>query len=98
MGGLSLWHWLIVLVIVVLVFGTKRLKNVGQDLGEAVKGFKKGINDHDKADADKDGKPPEQLPDARRDNGSDDVAARERRDDVAARPRDDDDRTPPASR
>ena len=45
MGGLSLWHWLIVLVIVVLVFGTKRLKNVGQDLGEAVKGFKKGMQD-----------------------------------------------------
>lgn len=44
MGGFSLWHWLIVLVIVVLVFGTKRLKNVGQDLGEAVRGFKKGLN------------------------------------------------------
>ena len=43
MGGLSLWHWLIVLVIVVLVFGTKRLNNVGKDLGEAVKGFKKGM-------------------------------------------------------
>ena len=48
MGGFSLWHWLIVLVIVVLVFGTKRLKNVGQDLGEAVKGFKKGVQDEDK--------------------------------------------------
>ena len=48
MGGLSLWHWLIVLVIVVLVFGTKRLKNVCQDLGEAVKGFKKGMQDDDK--------------------------------------------------
>ena len=47
MGGFSLWHWLIVLVIVVLVFGTKRLKNVGQDLGEAVKGFKKGMQDHE---------------------------------------------------
>jgi sec-independent protein translocase protein TatA len=47
MGGLSLWHWLIVLVIVVLVFGTKHLKNVGQDLGEAVKGFKKGMQDDD---------------------------------------------------
>lgn len=44
MGGLSIWHWLIVLVIAVLVFGTKRLKNVGQDLGEAVRGFKKGLN------------------------------------------------------
>ena len=48
MGSFSIWHWLIVLVIVVLVFGTKRLKNVGQDLGEAVKGFKKGLNDDDK--------------------------------------------------
>ena len=43
MGGFSIWHWLIVLVIVVLVFGTKRLGNVGKDLGEAVKGFKKGM-------------------------------------------------------
>ena len=48
MGGFSLWHWLIVLVIVVLVFGTKRLGNVGKDLGEAVKGFKKGMHDEDK--------------------------------------------------
>jgi sec-independent protein translocase protein TatA len=47
MGGLSLWHWLIVLVIVVLVFGTKRLKNVGHDLGEAVRGFKKGLEGDD---------------------------------------------------
>ncbi len=44
MGGFSLWHWLIVLVIVLLVFGTKRLKNVGQDLGEAIRGFKKGMD------------------------------------------------------
>ncbi|MCI4567905.1 Sec-independent protein translocase subunit TatA [Lysobacter sp. CFH 32150] len=48
MGGFSLWHWLIVLVIVVLVFGTKRLGNVGKDLGDAVKGFKKGMQDDDK--------------------------------------------------
>ena len=47
MGGFSLWHWLIVLVIVVLVFGTKRLKNVGQDLGEAMRGFKKGLHGTD---------------------------------------------------
>jgi len=45
MGGLSIWHWLIVLVIVVLVFGTKKLKNVGEDLGAAVKGFKDGMKD-----------------------------------------------------
>ena len=49
MGGFSLWHWLIVLVIVVLVFGTKRLKNVGQDLGEAMRGFKKGLNEDTEA-------------------------------------------------
>src|SRR5690606_37847229 len=48
MGSFSIWHWLIVLVIVVLVFGTKRLKNVGKDLGEAVKGFKQGVHDDDK--------------------------------------------------
>ncbi|MDI9238184.1 Sec-independent protein translocase subunit TatA [Lysobacter sp. LF1] len=47
MGSFSLWHWLIVLAIVVLVFGTKRLGNVGKDLGEAVKGFKKGMRDDD---------------------------------------------------
>ncbi len=47
MGSWSIWHWLIVLVVVVLVFGTKRLGNVGKDLGEAVKGFKKGMQDDD---------------------------------------------------
>ncbi len=45
MGSISLWHWLIVLVIVVLVFGTKKLKNIGSDLGGAVKGFKDGLKD-----------------------------------------------------
>ncbi|MEO6102483.1 MAG: Sec-independent protein translocase subunit TatA [Pseudoxanthomonas sp.] len=48
MGGLSIWHWIIVLVVVLLVFGTKRLRNAGQDLGEAVKGIKKGMKDDDK--------------------------------------------------
>ena len=43
MGGLSIWHWLIVLVVVVLIFGTKKLRNVGQDLGGEVKGFKEGM-------------------------------------------------------
>ena len=61
MGSLSLSHWLIVLVIVVLVFGTKRLGNVGKDLGEAVKGFKKGVRDGDED------KPSAQLRDERRD-------------------------------
>jgi len=43
MGSLSIWHWLIVLVIIMLVFGTKKLGNMGSDLGKAVKGFKDGV-------------------------------------------------------
>ena len=43
MGSFSIWHWLIVLVIVMLVFGTKKLGNIGEDLGKAVKGFKDGV-------------------------------------------------------
>ena len=43
MGSLSIWHWVIVLVIVVLVFGTKKLGNMGGDIGKAVKGFKDGV-------------------------------------------------------
>ena len=45
MGSFSIWHWLIVLAIVVLVFGTKKLKNIGSDLGGAVKGFKDGMKE-----------------------------------------------------
>ena len=45
MGSFSIWHWLVVLLIVVLVFGTKKLKNIGADLGGAVKGFKDGVKD-----------------------------------------------------
>jgi len=47
MGSFSIWHWLIVLVIVMLVFGTKKLRNIGQDLGGAVKGFKDGMKPSD---------------------------------------------------
>ena len=43
MGSFSIWHWVIVLVIVLLVFGTKKLRNIGEDLGGAVKGFKDGM-------------------------------------------------------
>ena len=43
MGSLSIWHWLIVLVIVMLIFGTKKLRNIGADLGGAVRGFKEGM-------------------------------------------------------
>jgi sec-independent protein translocase protein TatA len=45
MGTLSIWHWLIVLVIIMLVFGTKKLRNIGSDLGGAVKGFKEGVKE-----------------------------------------------------
>lgn len=45
MGGLSIWHWLVVLLVVVLVFGTKKLRNMGTDLGGAVKGFKDGMRE-----------------------------------------------------
>lgn len=51
MGSFSIWHWLIVLVIVMMVFGTKKLKNIGTDLGSAVKGFKDGMKDGGTADA-----------------------------------------------
>lgn len=43
MGTFSIWHWIIVLVIVLLIFGTKKLRNIGEDLGGAVKGFKEGM-------------------------------------------------------
>lgn len=51
MGAFSIWHWLIVLLIVALVFGTKKLRNIGEDLGGAVKGFKKGIREAEEEEA-----------------------------------------------
>ncbi len=47
MGSFSIWHWLIVLLVVVLIFGTKKLRNIGSDLGGAVKGFKEGMKSND---------------------------------------------------
>lgn len=47
MGEFSIWHWLIVLLIVIMIFGTKKLKNMGSDLGQAVRGFKEGMRDAD---------------------------------------------------
>ena len=47
MGGFSIWHWLIVLLVVVLLFGTKKLRNVGSDLGSAIKSFRKGLQEGD---------------------------------------------------
>ena len=49
MGSLSIWHWLIVLLVVLLIFGTKKLRNIGADLGGAVRGFKDGMREGDKA-------------------------------------------------
>ncbi len=45
MGSFSIWHWLIVLLIIVLIFGTKKLRNMGSDLGGAVRGFKDGVKE-----------------------------------------------------
>ena len=49
-GGISIWQLLIILAIIVLLFGTKKLRNIGADLGNAVKGFKKAVNDDNEAD------------------------------------------------
>jgi sec-independent protein translocase protein TatA len=61
MGSMSIWHWLIVLVVVMLVFGTKKIGNMGSDIGKAVKGFKDGV----KGDEEKTGAavPPSQVAD-----------------------------------
>lgn len=53
MGSFSIWHWLIVLVIVALIFGTKKLRNIGEDLGAAVKSFRKGMQEPGSEDAPK---------------------------------------------
>lgn len=50
MGSFSIWHWLIVLLIVVLIFGTKKLRNIGSDLGGAVKEFKEAVNEGKKSE------------------------------------------------
>ena len=57
MGSFSIWHWVIVLVIVLLIFGTKKLRNIGTDLGGAVKGFKEGM----KSDSEEPKKPAGEL-------------------------------------
>lgn len=74
MGSFSIWHWLVVLVVVLLIFGTKKLRGAGRDLGEAVKGFKKGMHDEET---------PERLDDRSRDAIDD--AERARRDDNVPR-------------
>ena len=61
MGSFSIWHWLIVLLIIVLVFGTKKLNNIGADLGGAVKGFKDGVKDGSAPPADDAAAPAQQV-------------------------------------
>jgi sec-independent protein translocase protein TatA len=59
MGSFSIWHWLIVLLVVVLIFGTKKLKNMGSDLGGAVKGFKDGMKSGGESPAEADAPAPQ---------------------------------------
>jgi len=61
MGSMSIWHWVIVLVVVMLIFGTKKISNIGGDLGKAVKGFKDGVKgEEDKANANQSTTQPQQ--------------------------------------
>lgn len=68
MGGFSLWHWLVVLLVVVLVFGTKKLRGMGSDLGEAVRGFRKGLRDDDPPPSLKADEKPDEVADKARDS------------------------------
>ncbi len=75
MGSFSIWHWLIVLVIVALVFGTKKLRNMGEDLGGAVRGFKKGMGEGAQEDT-----KPEAVTQRRASDETIDVQAKEKTD------------------
>ena len=66
MGSFSIWHWLIVLLVVVMIFGTKKLKNIGSDLGQAVKGFKDGVKASGDTDAAAPAQPSQQVTQAQR--------------------------------
>ena len=66
MGSFSIWHWLIVLLVVVLIFGTKKLKNIGSDLGSAVKGFKDGVKGAGEVADEQAGAPAAQVTGAKR--------------------------------
>ena len=83
MGSFSIWHWLIVLLIVVMVFGTKKLKNIGSDLGGAVKGFKDGMRDGSTAEDEAANKPA--APAGQVANGSSSAAAEKTTIDVEAK-------------
>ena len=66
MGSFSIWHWLIVLLVVVVIFGTKKLRNIGSDLGGAVKGFKEGMKSGGEAADANDNVPPQQVSNVKR--------------------------------
>ena len=75
MGSFSIWHWLIVLLVVVVIFGTKKLRNIGSDLGGAVKGFKEGMKSG--GDSPETEVPPQQVSTAKRaDSNTVDVEAK----------------------
>jgi sec-independent protein translocase protein TatA len=77
MGSFSIWHWLIVLLVVVVIFGTKKLRNIGSDLGSAVKGFKDGVKGSgETAEADAPAAPPQQVTAKRADAQTVDVEAK----------------------
>jgi sec-independent protein translocase protein TatA len=78
MGSFSIWHWLIVLLIVVIVFGTKKLKNIGSDLGGAVKGFKDGMRDGTAAAEEKPASPAAQVANSTAEKTTIDVEARQK--------------------
>ena len=76
MGSFSIWHWLIVLLVVVLIFGTKKLKNIGTDLGGAVKGFKDGMKSGNEGVPEADAPPPQVGASKSASNNTVDVEAR----------------------
>lgn len=77
MGSFSIWHWLIVLLVVVVIFGTKKLRNIGSDLGGAVKGFKDGMKSGGEGEADAANAPAQQVTTAKRtDTNTVDVEAK----------------------
>ena len=78
MGSLSIWHWLIVLLVVVMIFGTKKLKNIGTDLGAAVKGFKEGVKTGGETESGTPAAPPQQVSTHKTDANTVDVEAKTR--------------------
>jgi sec-independent protein translocase protein TatA len=75
MGSFSIWHWLIVLLVVVVIFGTKKLRNIGSDLGSAVKGFKDGVKGAETT-AEADAAAPQQVTARKADSQTVDVEAK----------------------